>query len=164
MFRRILPGILTALTLLLDVTVLPMFVSSDLMPSLSLMSVLCIGLLLGRTRGLTHGLIAGLALDILVATPMGLQTILYTLIGYTGGIFCRTFTRHPLTPLLAAAVCFTVYEAVCYLYVVFSTFAFYVTLLPDMLLVLVIHIVAAQAMYYLYDFLIKPSRSRFAPR
>ena len=29
---------------------------------------------------------------------------------------------------------------------------------------LLIHIVGAQAMYYLYDFLIRPSRSRYAPR
>ena len=164
MFRRILPALLTALSLILDIAVLPVFVVSPYLPVFSLLTVLVLGLLLGRTRGLWFGLAAGLLMDILVATPLGLQTVLYVLVGYGGGIFGRTFTRHPLTPLIAAAVCLTLYELVCYIYMVFSTFSFGVSMIPTMLIHLVIHIAVAQLLYYLYDFLIKPSRSRFARR
>ncbi len=164
MFRRILPGLLTALTLLLDIAILPIFTQSPYMPVFSLLTVLCMGLLLGRTSGLWHGLAAGLLLDILTATPLGLQTLLYTGVGYLGGVFGRAFTRHPLTPLIAAAVSLTLYELVVYIYTVFATFSFNGGMVPTVLIHLVIHIAAAQVLYYLYDYLIKPSRSRFARR
>ncbi len=164
MFRRILPGILTAAALLLDIAILPVFTQSPYMPVFSLLTALVMGLLLGRTSGLWHGLAAGLLMDILVGTPLGLQTFLYVGVGYLGGVFGRAFTRHPLTPLIAAAVSLTLYEIAVYVYMVFSTFSFGGGMIPTVLIHLVIQIVAAQAMYYLYDFLIKPSRSRFARR
>ena len=83
---------------------------------------------------------------------------------YGGGVFGRAFTRHPLPPLLASAVCLGLYELVCYIYMVFATFSFGLSMVPTVLIRLLIHIAAAQALYYLYDFLIKPSRSRFAKR
>ena len=101
MFRRILPGILTAAALLLDIAILPVFTQSPYMPVFSLLTALVMGLLLGRTSGLWHGLAAGLLMDILVGTPLGLQTFLYVGVGYLGGVFGRAFTRHPLTPLIA---------------------------------------------------------------
>lgn len=164
MLKRMMPGILSALALLLDVSILPLITVSPYMPQISLMTVLCLGLLLGRTRGLIHGLAVGLALDVLVASPMGLQTVMYTLIGYAGGIFGRAFTRHPLTPLLAAAISFVLYEIVCYVYIVFATFDFHAATLPLALVRIPVHVAGAQVLFYLYEFILKPSRSRYAPR
>ena len=164
MFKRILPGLLSAFALLLDLSILPLFTATPYMPQFSLITVLCLGLLLGRTRGLTHGLVAGLVVDILVASPMGLQTILYILVGYAGGIFGRTFTRHPLTPLIAASVCFLVYEIACYVYIIFATFDFHTAALLTAFVRMLIHIGGAQALFYLYEVILKPSRSRYAPR
>ena len=60
MFRRILPVILVLLMLLVDCTVLPVFVTGSLTPLLTLLTVHCLGLLLGRSSGALYGLIAGL--------------------------------------------------------------------------------------------------------
>ena len=46
MFRRLLPGILVVCSLLIDVTVLPLFTSSRYIPAFSLITVLCLGLLM----------------------------------------------------------------------------------------------------------------------
>ena len=64
MLRRIWSIVLVLLALLLDCTILPVFSSSPLMPLWTLMTVHCLGLLLGRSSGALYGLIAGILVDI----------------------------------------------------------------------------------------------------
>ncbi len=64
----------------------PFLITSAYLPMLSLMSVACIGLLLGRTRGTLYGMIAGLIIDITVSTPLGVMTLLYAATGFVCGV------------------------------------------------------------------------------
>jgi rod shape-determining protein MreD len=162
--RRILPIILVLLMLMADCTVLPMLIAGDLVPLLTLVTVHCLGLLLGRSSGALYGLIAGLLLDISVSTPLGLMTSLYTGMGYLGGWFGRAMLNHPLAPVIASAICFTVFEFGMALYTIVAGAAFSSRLILHALIRIPMDIALTEGLYILYDWLIKPSRSRFAPR
>lgn len=164
MFRRLLPPILTALMLLIDASILPVFFSHWLMPVFTLITVHVLGLLLGRTRGTLYGMLSGLLTDISVSTPLGLMTMFYGLLGYAGGWFGRRMFRNPLAPLISAAVCFTVFELSMAGYMALAGAAVGVEELIRALIRIALDIALVEGFYVVYDWLIKPSRSRFAPR
>lgn len=164
MFRRILPPLLVALMLLIDTSILPVFASHWLMPLFALITVHVLGLLLGRTRGSLYGMLSGLLVDISVSTPLGLMTLFYGLLGYAGGWFGRRMFRNPLAPLISSAICFTVFEMSMVAYTAMAGAAFSSEQLLHALMRIALDIVLVEGFYVIYDWLIKPSRSRFAPR
>ena len=164
MFRRILPPLLVAITFLLDTTILPIFATHWLMPLFTLLTVHTLGLLLGRTRGTLYGMIAGILVDISVSTPLGLMTLFYGGLVYMGGWFGRVLFRNPLSPLVSALICFTVFELGMVGYTTLASAAFGMDMLIHALIRIVLDVVLVEGLYVLYDWLIKPSRSRFAPR
>ena len=164
MFRRILPSFLTALTLLLDTAILPVFVCHWALPVFALLTVHTLGLLLGRTRGTLLGMVSGLLVDISVSTPLGLMTLFYGLLGYAGGWFGRRMFRRPLAPLVSSFICFTVFELGMLAYIVLASAAFSMDLLVHALIRIAMDVALVEGLYVVYDWLIKPSRSRFAAR
>ena len=164
MFRRILPPILVAIAILLDTTILPIFFSHWIMPLLALLTVHTLGLLLGRTRGALYGMIAGILIDISVSTPLGLMTFFYGGLGYLGGWFGRWMFRNPLAPLLSSLVCFTLFELMMVGYTALAGAAFSMDLLLHALIRIPVDVALIEGMYILFDWLIKPSRSRPAGR
>lgn len=149
---------------LLDTAVIPAFVSAWWMPLFALLTVHTLGLLLGRTRGALFGMLTGLAVDISLSTPLGLMTLSYGLLGYAGGWFGRKMFRNPLAPVVSAAVCFTLFEMGMAGYAALAGAAFETTMLIHALIRLATDVVLVEVLYIIYDWLIKPSRSRFAPR
>lgn len=164
MFRRILPSILVAFTLLLDTAILPVFFSHWLMPAFALLTVHTLGLLLGRTRGSLFGMLSGLLVDISVSTPLGLMTLFYGGLGYLGGWFGRKMFRHPLAPLVSALVCFTLFEMGMAGFITLASATISSTVFVQALIRIALDVVLVEGLYIVYDWLIKPSRSRFAPR
>lgn len=164
MFRRILPPLLVVFTLLLDTTILPIFTNHWLIPLFALLTVHALGLLLGRTQGSLYGMISGLLVDISLGTPLGLMTLFYGGLGYLGGWFGRAMLNHPLAPVIASALCFTVFEFGMALYTIVAGAAFSSQLILHALIRVPLDIALTEGLYILYDWLIKPSRSRFAPR
>lgn len=164
MFRRILPPLLVAFTLLMDTAVLPVFTNHWLVPLFALLTVHALGLLLGRTQGSLHGMIAGLLVDISLSTPLGLMTLFYGGLGYLGGWFGRAMLNHPLAPVISSAICFTIFEFGMALYATVAGAAFSGQMMLHALIRIVVDIALVEGLYILYDWLIKPSRSRFAPR
>ena len=162
MLRRILPIILVLLMLMADCTVLPMLIAGDLVPLLTLVTVHCLGLLLGRSSGALYGLIAGLLLDISVSTPLGLMTSLYTGMGYLGGWFARRRIRRPLTPLVSALPGFAGYELIQAAYVILASGQLNGQMFADAGVRVLIHTAAALVMCWPYEKLLRPSRSRYA--
>ena len=134
------------------------------MPLLALLTVHTLGLLLGRTRGSLFGMLAGLAADISVSTPLGLMTLFYGLSGYAGGWFGRRMRNNPLAPVISAAVFFVLFELGMVGYTALAGAAFGMDMLIHALIRIAIDVVLVEAFYVIYDWLIKPSRSRFAPR
>lgn len=162
MLRRILSTVLVLVMLLIDCTVLPVFTHSPLMPQWTLLTVHCLGLLLGRSEGALYGLIAGLLTDILVSTPLGLMTALYTGMGYLGGWFARRRLRRPLTPLMSSALGFAGYELFLIVYVLFASGQMNSGALADAGIRVLIHVVLSLIMCWVYEKLLRPSRSRYA--
>ena len=154
--------ILVLFMLMLDCTVLPLLVTGSLMPLLTLLTVHCLGLLLGRSSGALYGLIAGLLLDISVSTPLGLMTALYTGMGYLGGWFARRRIRRPLTPLLSALLGFAGYELIQAAYVILASGQINGAMFADAGVRVLIHTVAAQIMCWVYEKMLRPSRSQYA--
>lgn len=164
MFRRILPSFLVAFTLLLDTVVLPVFFRHWLTPLFALITVHTLGLLLGRTRGSLFGMIAGLLVDISISTPLGLMTLFYGGLGYLGGWFGRKMFRRPLAPVVSSAVCFTLFEVGMVGYVALSSASIESEMFVQAFVRVALDVALTGGFYVLYDRLIQPSRSRFAPR
>lgn len=164
MFRRILPPVLAALMLLMDTSVLPVFTDHWLLPLFGLITVHTLGVLLGRTRGTLYGMISGLLMDISVSTPLGMMTLFYGLLGYAGGWFGRKMFRNPLVAVISAAVCFTVFELGIAGYAILAGASFSMERITRALIRIALDVALVELFYIVYDWMIKPSRSRFAPR
>ena len=81
MLRRFTPFIITLLAMLLDTAVIPILYHGTYAFPLTLVVVLCIGLLLGRLRGLLYGMIGGLLTDISAGT-LGMMTFFFMAAGF----------------------------------------------------------------------------------
>ena len=162
MIRRILPYLLIAAVFLLDSAVLPALTRFWLVPVFGLVLIHCLGLLLGRARGLFYGMIMGLLMD--VTTPLGLMTVVYALMGYAGAWLGLALWRSRLAPVVSAAVCFTAYELVMDIYVVLMSLQFETGLLIRSLIRVPVYVALVYGGQLLLNRLLKPSRSRFAPR
>ena len=164
MIRRILPFLLIVIVFLVDSTVLPMFTVSWVVPVFGLVLIHCLGLLLGRTRGLFYGMIMGLLVDITVSTPLGLMTVIYALMGYAGGWFSRIMWRSRLAPVVSATICFALYEFIMDLYLIFMSLQYEPALVLRSLVRVPIYVALVFGGQLLLNNMLKPSRSRFVPR
>ncbi|MGI6238946.1 MAG: ECF transporter S component [Christensenellales bacterium] len=86
MLRRFLPYILIVFLVLLDTSVVPLLFTSVYALPATMLFVMCLGLLLGRTHGMLGGLLGGLLIDILVGYPLGYMTLAYIACGYVAGL------------------------------------------------------------------------------
>ena len=86
MRRRILPAVLTLLSLMVDTSVIPFLIESPYIVSLTFITVLVIGVHLDRMHGMLYGLIAGLLQDILVGYQLGFNTFVYIILGFLAGL------------------------------------------------------------------------------
>ena len=164
MFRRLLPYILIAAVFLLDTAVLPALTGFWAIPVFSLILAHCLGLELGRSRGLLYGLIAGLLVDITVSTPFGLMTVIFALMGYAGGWFGYLLWRNRLASVISASVCFTLYELIMDLYVIFSAMRYSGALFYRSAIRIVIYVALVFLLRFPLDAILKPDKSRFARR
>ena len=85
MFRRFLPAVLILLCFLLDTTVMPVVYTGIYGVPLTVVCVFCIGMVLGRMRGLLYGTMGGLLLDITTGT-LGMMTYFLMFVGFMIGL------------------------------------------------------------------------------
>ena len=162
--RRFLPTILVVLMVMIECSVLPVLVVSWACPMITFTGVIVLGLLLGRSRGLFYGMMAGLLIDILFATPLGYNAVLYLLAGYAAGIAGRRFQRHLLTPVVTPVVLLSMFEMVSVGYLYLAGATLNTILLRNALVRIAAGTVLAQALYLLFNLLLKPVWSRFAAK
>lgn len=164
MLRRIMPYILLLVAMLLDTAILPVLTDSPLVPVLTLVSVIALGLLMGRTRGALYGIIGGLLTDVLVGYPLGLRTLLYLGCGYASGVAGRKFQRYAITPVVTPILCLAAYEGamITYMYMLGQTIPW--LFLRNALIRAGLETLLAQLLYLLFDKILKPSWSRYAAR
>ncbi len=162
MLKRLLPAILLVVTLLLDMTVLPLFAASVYMPVFSLLLVHALGVTLGRSRGALYGLGTGFLIDILVSTPLGAMTLVSTLLGYLGGFFARRTLKNPLWGFLSAGIGFAGMEVFLNGYIILASGQISGALFTAALMRVMINVLLTQAMIWLLIRIFNPSRSPYA--
>lgn len=86
MIRKLLPYLIIILLVMVDVSIVPVFTASVYVLPGTLLFVMCLGMLLGRTHGMLCGLLGGLLIDILAGTPLGYMTFSYIACGYFAGL------------------------------------------------------------------------------
>lgn len=133
--KRLVPILLTLLSVLLDTAVLPVFLYGRYLIPISLAAVILIGIQRGRMSGMLYGLIAGLLLDVSAGT-LGMKLLPYVLIGFLVGFFLDSQPqisrsldqkeRLQLYAVRAIWICVPVllYEIVMLVYQYFSTAIF----------------------------------------
>ena len=132
MLRRLLPYMLIVLLVMIDTSVVPVFTDSVYVIPLTLMFVMCAGMLLGRTHGMLSGLLGGLLIDILTGYPVGYMMIAYIACGFFAGLFaCDTDemraqegysrTKAFFRRALVAGILFALLETVTIIYQYFHT-------------------------------------------
>ena len=113
MRKYLAPALLLFFVLMLDTTVLPMFVHSVWSVPVSLCLAISIAVVLGRDLGLVYSLAAGLLIDILVGYPLGLRLFQYMGAGFLAGMIVPIpeknleRLRHPERVLLVRLALFT---------------------------------------------------------
>ena len=162
--RRFLPLVLLLAALLLDTSILPVLIDHWAMPMLLLDSVIVLGLLLGRTRGLMYGTIAGVMLDVSVGSHFGMYFLLYTAFGYLAGIAGRKFQRYLLTTALTPLIILSLFEIIMAVNQIIIGIDPTGAMFIEMAVRIVIQTVLTQFMYLLYNRLLKPKWSRYAAR
>ena len=90
------------------------------------------------------------------------MTALYTGMGYLGGWFARRRIRRPLTPLLSSLIGFAGYELFLTVYVLFASGQMTSGALTGAGIRVLIHMVLSLVLCWLYEKLLRPSRSRYA--
>lgn len=158
-----MPFLLLLLSVLLDISVLPLVIPRFAL-MVSLMTVVTLGLLLGRTRGALYGLIGGLLMDVLVGSQFGLTTLVYVACGYISGIAGRKYQRYLLTTLIAPLICYLLYELVMVGYVYMVNAQVEMLIVRDALILVLVQVALTQLLYLLYNRILKPSWSRYAGR
>lgn len=94
MRRWLVPALLILLAVLLDTTILPMFIISVWFVPLSLALIICVGAGQGRYYGMIFGLAAGLLIDILVGYPLGLRLFEYLGAGFLSGLIVHVTEKN----------------------------------------------------------------------
>lgn len=79
-------GAVVLATLVLQVTLLSRFSYDGARPDAMLLLAVLAGYLAGPERGAIVGFCSGMAIDVLLSTPMGLSALVYTLVGYGVGV------------------------------------------------------------------------------
>lgn len=164
MFRRFLPLILTVLSVLIDISVLPQILTGWVNIILTVCTVVTLGLLLGRTQGTLYGLIGGLLLDILAAYPSGVWLGICLACGYLAGIAGRKFQRNPIITVITPLLLVALQEVFMAGYLYFTGFQLTFAWVYQAAVRVLIAVVAVQILYLLFNRLLRPRWSRYSAR
>lgn len=111
MRRRVMPTALVLLALMLDTAVIPFVLESPYIVALTGVTVMALGVYLGRMHGMLYGMIGGLLTDILVGYLLGFNTFVYIALGFFAGMIAYQppevlATRSPLRTAIFRAMTF----------------------------------------------------------
>ena len=149
-------------TFLIDVSILPLLVTPAYCPMLTLVTINCIGLVLGSVRGIWYGLAGGLMMDIAVGSPFGMWAILFALMGFGGGFMSRVFRKTKIiVPLISGALCRIICEIVFTFMLMFTGVRFSAQMFSQAGVRMLIEMVLTIGLYWLYSsILLRPDVQR----
>ncbi len=95
-------AVVVLVTLVLQVSLFALFSFDGARPDVMMLLAIVAGFVSGPERGAVVGFAAGLAFDVVLATPFGLSAFVYTLLGYAVGRLATNVVRSAwwITPAL----------------------------------------------------------------
>ncbi len=161
--KRLFAFAVSILFLLIDTSVIPFTgLNTAYVPRLSLLSVITIALLAGRTQGILYGAITGILMDITLTIPTGLVSALYTVAGFLAGWIGRKMRVRILSSIVAPIAAMLAYELTMLVYYFMQAQTVSAAQALAMLARAGIGTVLVQPLYLLYNLVLKPKRSRYA--
>ncbi|MBR3928780.1 MAG: rod shape-determining protein MreD [Clostridia bacterium] len=163
--KRIFATSMVILCVLIDTAVIPFEVANPVYyPKFTLLTIITIALLMGRTQGILYGLVGGVCMDISLLIPVGLTSVLYTLTGFLSGYIGRKMRVRILSSIVAPIVSMMVYEIAMTAYYMSVGGAFDLTMLLNGFIRSVIGCALIQLMYIGFKAVLKPKYSRYEKR
>lgn len=102
---------------ILQTSILPMILSSDITPNLMIIVTASYGFMFGDRKGMCIGLVCGLLSDIYFGPLIGFEAGVYAIIGYFSGKFQKILYVEDLAfPLSLIAVCDFVYGVLTFVF------------------------------------------------
>lgn len=97
-------GLVVLAALVLQVCLFARFSYDGARPDVMVLLAITAGFVAGPERGAVVGFAAGVAFDVVLATPLGLSALVYTLVGYGVGVITANVVRAAwwITPVLVA--------------------------------------------------------------
>jgi len=163
--KRIFATAMVLLAVIIDTAVVPFEAANpEYFPKVTLLVIITIALLMGRTQGILYGMVGGVFTDISLMIPVGITSLLFTLAGFTAGYLGRKMRMKLLSSIIAPIVSMLIYETVMTCYYAFSGGN------PDSSMILgsalrtLIGCGVIQILYILFNLVLKPKHSRYAKR
>ena len=141
---------------ILQTSILPMILSSDITPNLMIIVTASYGFMFGDREGMCIGLVCGLLSDIYFGPLIGFEAGVYAIIGYFSGKFQKILYVEDLAfPLSLIAVCDFVYGILTFVFLFAMRNRLFMRafLLQRMLPEMVYTLLAALPLYPLLRFL-----------
>ncbi len=153
------------LCFLLDTAVIPFEVANPVyFPKFTLLTIITIALLMGRTQGILYGLVGGVLMDITLLIPVGFTSVLYTLSGFLAGYIGRKMRVRILSSIVAPIISMMVYEIAMTLYYVSEGGMFDWMMIMGGFIRSLIGCALIQLMYIGFKAVLKPKYSRYEKR
>lgn len=111
--RLIIIGLIIILNLILQSTVFQWFEIYGVAPNTALILIISFSIYLGKNKGATLGFFVGLLQDIILGRIIGLNALVFMVIGYIVGLMDqKIFKENLLIPFILAAVGTLFYEII----------------------------------------------------
>lgn len=102
---------------LLQANLFSWFNIAGVRPNLFVVFILMIGLFLGEGKGITWGIILGIALDFFISKSVGISGVMFGVIGIIGGILEKNFSKDSrITMIIMIVICTCFYEIGSYIF------------------------------------------------
>lgn len=116
MLRIVLTGLVIFIGFLLQTSVFPWALPTDVCPNLFIILTASCGFMEEERTGLTVGFVCGLLYDIFFGDIIGFHALLYMYIGFVNGKFARVFYPEDIKlPLALITVSGLTYSLICYI-------------------------------------------------
>ncbi len=154
MKRRICMAVLILVCVLFQSAVCPLIAVGQIKPNLLIILTVSFGLMRGKKEGMWIGFFCGLLTDLFFESTLGVNALIYLLVGYCSGYFYRIFYDDDIkTPLLLISVSDLGYGIIQYIFRFLLrgrvSFFFYLgrIIMPEVIYTLILTIVCYQIFY-----------------
>lgn len=136
MFNYFLAILILIINFIFQTTILPHFSIAGVTPNTALIIVVIVALLKGKYKGAFIGLVAGLLQDVFFSKIIGINALIFFLIGYVVGLLDnKTFKEGLILPFLAVVISTFSYHIMYYFFMMFlSTDVSFLTIIKDIAL------------------------------